>query len=195
MTLQRSLLALALAWLAAVAAIQLLGLGVTPAEVGSSPDALVSGHVWRMLSSSLIVDDDLPLVQLALLAAATAAVLLRYGAVVWWVAALVGHVGSALLTYALLGAAIALGSGSAERTADDWDYGISCVFSAQLGVLCAGGVRRLREGRGDWLDVAAVATTAGALVVFLTDLDWYGTEHFFALALGGTVAVLSDRGR
>lgn len=195
MTLRRSLIALALAWLAAVAAILLLDLGVTPSDVGSSPDSLLAGHVWRLLSSSLIVDDDLPLVQLALLAAVTAGVLLRYGAVVWWVAALVGHVGSALLTYALLGVAIALGSSSAERTADDWDYGVSCVFGALLGVLCAGGVRRLRDGRGDWLDVAAVATAAGALVVFLADLDWYGTEHFFALALGGAVAVLSDRGR
>lgn len=195
MKLRWSLIALTVAWLAAVTTIHVLGLSVTPSDVGSSPDALVAGHVWRLLGSSLIVDDDLPLAQIALLAFATAVVIVRYGPAVWWAAALLGHVGSALIAYALIGVAIALGSGSAERTSDDWDYGISCVFAAQLGVLFAGALRRRREGRGDALDVAAIVGSAGAFVVFLVDIGWYGTEHLFAFALGCAVVALSDRGR
>jgi hypothetical protein len=183
------LIATATAWLAAVALIRLLDPDLSPSALGASPDSVAAGELWRLLSSSLIVDSDLPVLQIALLAAATAIVIVRHGALIWWLAALVGHVGSALLAYALIAVASALGSDSAERYEDDWDYGISCVMAALAGVLFAGAVRRLRGGRGGAADVAlAVATTLG-LVGWLVTIDWYGVEHVFAFALGAGVAI------
>jgi hypothetical protein len=191
--LERLPAAAAVAWLAAVALLEVGGADPAPADVGSSPDSLVAGDAWRLLSSALIVDSGLPLLQVAVMAAVTAVVLVRHGAIVWWLAALAGHVGSTLIAYALIGGGIALGSASAERFADDWDFGISCVLAGEAGVLFAGGLRRLRGGRGDAGDVAlVVATSLGLLATFAT-IDWYGVEHPFAFALGAGTLVAYER--
>lgn len=187
------LIALAVAWLAAVALIRILGVDLTPPDIGASPDALVAGDIGRLLSSSLIIDAELPLLQVALLATVTAVVIVRHGPRLWWIAALVGHVGSALIAYAIIAGGIALGFDSAERIADDWDYGISCVLAAQFGVLFADSLRRLRGGRGhrgDWLLLGA--TTTG-LLGWLATIGWYGIEHPLAFGLGAAVLVLWER--
>ena len=170
----------------------MLGEEPRPPDVGASPDALVDGGLWRLLSSSLIVDADFPGLQLALLGAVTAVVLIRHGAIVWWLAALAGHVGSALIAYALIAVAGQLGSGSAERFEDDWDYGISCVLAALAGVLFAGGVRRLRSGLGGARDVGLVAAATAGLVAWLATIDWYGAEHLLAFALGAWVLLARE---
>jgi hypothetical protein len=180
------------AWVAAVAVIWAVGPDLTPAEVGARPESL--GDVWRLLSSSLIVDSDFPLLQIVVLAAATGLVLTRYGGVVWWLAALAGHVGSALLAYALIAVADALGSDSAERVQDDWDYGISCVLAALAGVLFAGGVRRLRGARGGAADVALIVAVSLGLAGWVATIDWYGVEHVFAFALGAGVLASTGGG-
>jgi hypothetical protein len=192
---ERLLVAAAVAWLAVVALIDLLGAEPAPADVGSSPDALAAGEPWRLLSSALIIDSGLPLLQVAVLAAVTALVLVRHGAIVWWLAALAGHVGSALIAYVLIGGAVALGSASAERATDDWDFGISCVLAAEAGVLFTGGLRRLRSGRGGAGDAGLVAATSLGLVAWLTTIDWYGIEHPFAFALGAWTLLAYERRR
>ncbi|MDO8212546.1 hypothetical protein [Conexibacter sp. CPCC 206217] len=189
--LQWLLTALAVAWLVTVLTIQLLGLA--PADIASSPDWVVDGRLARLLSSSLVIDDVVPLLQYVALAAICAAVLIRHGALIWWAATLAGHVGSALIAYAVIGIAIALDSNSAERAADDLDYGISCVLAAQLGVLCLGSVQRLRAGRGSGLDRFVIVASALALVFFFVTLDWFGIEHQFAFLLGAGVLWLSER--
>jgi hypothetical protein len=52
---------------------------VDPADVGASPDTVAAWELWRLVTSSLIVDADVPLLQIAVLVAATALVLVRYG--------------------------------------------------------------------------------------------------------------------
>jgi hypothetical protein len=101
---ERLLAAAAFAWLASVALIDLLGAPLEPVDVGASPDELVAGEAWRLLGSALIVDSGLAPLQIALLTVTTAVVLARHGAVVWWLAALTGHLGSTLIAYALIGA-------------------------------------------------------------------------------------------
>jgi hypothetical protein len=184
---ERLLGVLAVAWVAAVAVIWAIGPDLTPAEVGARPESL--GDVWRLLSSSLIVDSGLPLGQIALLAAATGLVLARDGAIVWWAAAIAGHVGSALIAYAIIALADALGSDSADRVQDEWDYGISCVLAALAGVLCADALRRWRGGRRTAGDVAILAVVALGLVGWIVTIDWYGVEHLFAFALGSLVGI------
>jgi hypothetical protein len=121
--------------------------------------------------------------QIALTALAAFAVIRLEGPVVWWAAALVGHVGSALITYAIIGVAIALGSGGAEAAADDPDFGISCVLGASLGALFAAGLRRR--------DRVLVASGAAGFVLLLPfSLDWYGPEHPLSFALGALVVAL-----
>jgi hypothetical protein len=183
------LTAAAVAWLAAVALIQIAQPDLSPARLGASPDAVADGELWRLLSSSLIVDSDLPAVQIAVLAAATAVVLVRHGPVVWWLAALIGHVGSALVAYGLIAVAAGLGSDSADRFEDDWDYGLSCVLAALAGVLFAGALRRLRDGRGRARDVVLMAATSLGLLAWLVTIDWYGDEHVLAFALGAGVLI------
>jgi hypothetical protein len=185
----RLLIAAAVAWLVAVALIQLADPDLDPARLGASPDVVADGRLWRLLSSSLIVDSDLAGLQIALVAAASALVIARHGPLTWWLAAVIGHVGSALLAYALIAIADALGSDSAERFEDDWDYGISCVLAALAGVLFAGAARRLRGGRGRRSDAVLVAATSLGLLAWLVTIDWYGVEHVFAFALGAGVAI------
>jgi hypothetical protein len=185
----RALAVLAVAWLAAVAVIEVTGADLTRSEVGASPDTLADGALWRLLTSSLLVDAGLPALQIALAAAVTALVLVRHGAVVWWLAALAGHIGSALLAYAIIAVAHELGSDSAGRVEDDWDYGISCVMAALTGALFAGGVRRIRARTAGPADIALTAAAAIALAAWVVTIDWFGVEHVFAFALGALVVI------
>ena len=114
-TADRALAVLAVAWVAAVAVLQ-AGSVLDPADVASSPDAVAGGALWRLLASGLVVDAPAPVAQLAVVAALTAIVLARDGGVTWWLAALAGHVGSALLAYAGIAIADALGSASASAS-------------------------------------------------------------------------------
>lgn len=198
----RLLTAAALAWLATVVLIAVFGFGIGPSEIGSSPDTLTDGRIPRMLASSLLVEDEWRYPQLALLLFVSLLLLARAGAVTWWLAALLGHLGSALLAYAIIGLAVALGSGSAEAATDDWDYGTSCVLSAQLGALAYGAWRaraaRRRTGlrardaaahaRAEVLDRAILLLAAGSLIFFVVTIGWYGVEHLFAFAIGLAVA-------
>lgn len=184
----------AAAYVALVAAIELFGLGLSPDELGSSPDTLVRGEVWHLLTSALLVDGEVPLLQIALLAAVTTAVIVRHGPRIWWAAALLGHVGSALLAYAAIGVAIVLGNDAADATSDDWDYGVSCVMAAQFGVLFAGAVLRMRRaGRRDPFDLLFVAAACVAFVTWLATIDWYGIEHPLAFAIGAAVLLVAER--
>ncbi|MDO8188462.1 hypothetical protein Q5424_22735 [Conexibacter sp. JD483] len=195
----RLLTAAAVAWLAAVVLIAIFGFGVGPDDVGSSPDTLVAGHVWRLLTSSLVVEDVLPYAQLLLLLLVSALVLLRAGPLTWWLAAVLGHIGSALVAYAVMGVAVLLGSLSAEEATDNVDYGISCVFAALLGALALGAARRTRVRRAGGtpapapyasrrMDLVVLAGAAIAIFFFFVTIGWYGQEHLYAFAIGFAVA-------
>jgi len=192
-TADRALAVLAVAWVVAVAVIE-AGDVLDPAAVASSPDAVADGALWRLPASGLVVDPPAAFAQLAVVALVTALVLVRDGGVTWWLAALAGHVGSALVAYAVLAVADALGSASAERFTDEPDYGVSCVLCALNGVAFAGAARRIRARRAGAIDWLVAAGTAVATVVWLATLDWYGVEHLYAFGIGALVAVLRNRG-
>jgi hypothetical protein len=159
--------------------------GTSTAALESSAELVADGELWRLLTSGLVVD-GVAAPQIALTALAAFAAIRLEGPATWWAAVLAGHVGSALLAYAIIGAAIALGSGSADAAADDPDFGISCVLGATLGVLFASGLRRRNP--------ALVAVAAAGFVLLLPfSLDWYGPEHPLSFALGYAVAVSCAR--
>jgi hypothetical protein len=147
-------------------------------DLQSSADQAADGELWRLVSSGLVVD-GIAAPQIALTALAAFAVIRLQGAAVWWAAVLVGHVGSALLAYAIIGIAILLGSESAEAAANDPDFGISCVLGASLGALFASG----------WRVVGAV----GFVLLLPFSLDWYGPEHPLSFVLGAAVVAGADR--
>jgi hypothetical protein len=147
--------------------------GTSTAKLQASAELVADGELWRLVTSGLLVDGT-PLPQIVLTAAAAFAFIRRCGALAWWAVALVGHVGSALLTYAIIGVADALGSDGAEAAADDPDFGISCVLGATLGGLFASG----------WRVVGAI----GFLAMIPFSLDWYGPEHPLSFVIGALVA-------
>ena len=148
------------------------------ASLQASADLVADGEVWRLFTSALVVD-GVAAPQIALTALAAFAVIRLQGAAVWWAVVLVGHVGSALIAYAIIGIAILLGSGGAEAAANDPDFGISCVLGASLGALFASG----------WRVVGAV----GFVLLLPFSLDWYGPEHPLSFVLGALVVGIAGR--
>lgn len=191
----RILAGAAFLWIAFATAIELGLFGLGPATLGSSPDTLVEGQFWHLFTSSLLVDGAVPVLQMLLVILLTVAVLAVHGAPVWWAAALLGHVGSALLAYGAIGIAIALGNGAADATADDWDYGISCVMAAQFGVLAGGALIDRRRGTFGRLDAFFLVIAALALVTWFAAMDWYGIEHPLAFLIGIAVVWFAERRR
>jgi hypothetical protein len=179
--------ALAVLYFVAVIVVTILERSGTVAvgELQASADLVADGEVWRLLSSGLVVE-GLAVPQIAVTALAAGIVIRLEGAVLWWWAALVGHVGSALLAYAIIGVAVALGSGGAKAAADDPDYGISCVLGGTLGAMFAAGYRRR--------DAALVGMgLAGGIVLLPFSLDWYGPEHPLSFVLGAAVVLWASR--
>jgi hypothetical protein len=153
-----------------VVALELADVG--RASLQASADLVADGELWRLFTSALVVD-GVAAPQIAVTALASFAVIRLVGAVVWWAAVLFGHVGSALIAYAIIGIAILLGSDGAEAAANDPDFGISCVLGASLGALFASG----------WRVVGAV----GFVLLLPFSLDWYGPEHPLSFVLGALV--------
>lgn len=157
----------------------------------SSAEAVGEGEVWTLLTSALEVDGSLPGLQLLLTAIVAGAVIVREGPRLWWAVALAGHVGSALIAYGIIGLAGLLDSTSADRVADDPDYGVSCVLAASLGALAVSGYlgTRRREDPGD--RVALFGGLLGLVALVPLSFGWYGVEHPIAYLLGAGVTALA----
>lgn len=182
--LDRALTVAAVAYYAAVIVFTILlrSGDLNASGIDSSADELAEGQVLRLLTSGIAVEGPLAVPQIALGAFVAAVVIRRERAALWWVAALVGHVGSALISYAIIGLASALGSSAAEDAANDPDYGISGVLGASLGALFASGLRagdRMITGFG-------VAAFVGLLPF---SLGWLDIEHPVAFGLGAAVVL------
>jgi hypothetical protein len=120
--------------------------------------------------------------QIVVGALAAAMVIRREGAFVWWIAALVGHIGSALISYGIVALAAASGSNAAENADNDPDYGISAVLAATLGALLTSGLRAR--------DRAVTAVGIVALLALLPfSIGWLELQHPLAFGLGATVVL------
>jgi hypothetical protein len=182
--LDRALTIAAVAYFAAVIVFTILVRSgdLSAPGIDASADELADGRLLSMLSSGIAVEGPLAVWQILLGALVTAVVIRREGTAVWWVAALLGHVGSALISYALIGIASALGSASAEDAANDSDYGISAVLCASLGALLASGLRsgdRMITGFG----------IAGFIGLLPFSIGWLDIEHPLAFGLGAVVVL------
>jgi hypothetical protein len=167
-------------------AVAVLTATVDTSSLRSSADQVGDGELWRLFTSGLVVEGPAA-PQIALTAIASLLVIRLVGALVWWAAVLVGHVGSALVAYGIVGLAAELGSGGADAAGDDDDFGISCVLGATLGALFAAGLQR-RDPLLVWTGVV------GFLALMPFSIDWYGPEHPLSFVLGAAVVACAGRG-
>lgn len=185
--------AAAAAWLLCVAAIEAARAasgGPTVDDLAATPAGVAAGKAWQLLSSGLLVS-GVPVVQLIGATVVVAATIRLLGARRFWVTALVAHVGSALLVYAVVGVLWLLARSHAQGLIHKEDFGISCVWLGALGALAAYGLgrRRLRAA------YAALLLGVPALVLVLLPTGRLAPpEHAAAWLLGAaTYAALSRR--
>jgi hypothetical protein len=164
-----------------------VGLSGVGHEWYASADRVTEGKVWLLLTSALNVVVELDEAQWALLALTVVAVIYRLGPRLWWAAALSGHIVAAIVSYAAIELAIAFGSGSAEITAGEADYGVSIVLAASLGALTASGLlaRERKSGRMDLADRLALAFgLVGLAGMIAVSYGWYDSQHLIGYVIG-----------
>jgi hypothetical protein len=178
----------AIGYLGLVAAFEVersAGGGPQVSDVASSPSGLLSGQVWRLLTSGFIVAGE-PVAELALTTAAVIAVLVLFGPRLFWRAAFAGHVVATLIAYLGVAALWLVARGDVDQVVDAPDYGISCVLAGTLGALTGAGL----HWRNRWAVPAVVLATVLMLVaVTPIDYDLAGAEHGLAFVLGGIVGL------
>jgi hypothetical protein len=192
----QALLALAGAYFAALVAVALLRATVGAphvADVASSPDAIAHGRIWTLATSALIVSGP-PALEIPGVAVVAALLIRRHGPATFWRAALAGHIGSAVLAYAIVGIVAASGAHLAHHVLHTPDYGVSCVWGGVIGALGVSFVRRLRR-RGQRLAlriVAASYVTLGLLALVIGS-PLLRAEHILAVLLGAVVMLRATR--
>lgn len=151
-----------------------------PAALASSPQGVVRGEWWGLLTSGLVVAGD-PAFEIPATALAVGMLIRWGGAATFWRAAIAGHVGSTLLAYGGLAALWFVARGDVDLgVLDAPDYGISCVWAASVGALLGLHRHRVHPGR------LLVTLSSGAIFFLWVGLkpDLVGVEHLLALALG-----------
>jgi hypothetical protein len=176
----------AVAYVGAVAGLALvrhIGMSVSVHELASSPAAVASGRVWRLVTSAFVVAGP-PIPQVLQTAAVAAAALLLGGPGLFWRAAFLGHVGATIVAYAGVGALWLVARADVDDVLHAPDYGISCVWIGVLGGLLGAVARRSRHTHA-W--VPAIAGAAGFAAATSLSGDLTSWEHLIAFVLGAGV--------
>ena len=154
--------------------------------VGSAAKIL-SGQVWVVPASALIVDRPV-LVGLAAFAVLAAVTLRVCGARTFWLAAAMGHVGSTLLVYAIIGSTRLADPHLFARAVVTPDFGVSAMQGAWVGAITATAWSRAgADQRHRAAVVAGVCAVAGVGWWLHPDPSILTTEHLFAFLIGCAV--------
>ncbi|HEY8028696.1 MAG TPA: hypothetical protein VIE38_04205 [Gaiellaceae bacterium] len=150
----------------------------------SSATRLASGRVWVLPASALIVDRPvlIGLVAFGMLAAAT----LRFCELrTFWLAAVVGHVGSTLFVYAIIGSTQLADREVFAAAAVRPDFGVSAIQGAWVGAITATAWSRAGTDRRNRILVAAgVCAVSGVGWWLHPDPSILTTEHLVAFFIG-----------
>jgi hypothetical protein len=167
-----------------VHAVGLVGLGA----VAASPQQIMSGRLWLLITSGLLVQKPLALSLLSLAALGALALVACGWRVVTW-AALLGHVCSTVTVYAMLALARIPSPALFAAVWSAPDYGVSAIAAAWLGAVASASWRQRGRSLADKapvvLSCAAIAAFAWILRRNLNVLD---SEHGVAFVLGTAVA-------
>ncbi len=158
------------------------------ASVACSPAKVEDGSLWSLFSCGLAVQRPV-LISVVTFAALGVATIALCGAGVTVMSALIGHVGSTVLAYALL---------ATYRLADPHafgslltrpDYGVSAISAAWLGALAVTGwTARNADRRGRAAVVLAVCVVAVFAYMLRRTATILDSDHVFAFVIGVGVA-------
>ena len=154
----------------------------------ASATKIASGQVWVLPASALIVDRPvlIGLVAFGVLAVAT---LRLCGARTFWLAAAVGHAGSTLLVYAIVGSTQLADPEMFASAAVRPDFGVSAIQGAWVGAITATAWSRAgTDHRNRSLVAAGVCAVAGVGWWLHPDPSILTTEHLFAFFIGCGIA-------
>jgi hypothetical protein len=159
-----------------------------------SPADLVSGKLWLLPLSGLIVAGR-SWTQLAALAEVAIALVVLAGARTFWRAAILGHVGSTLVAYAVLGVLALTVPSSVAGPFHAPDYGVSCIWAGSLGALAVVGARRCSSRTAKvWvaagLSAPLVVILSSGFVTAAGTVNLANLEHLFAFVLGVVAAAV-----
>lgn len=153
----------------------------------ASAAKIASGQVWVVPASALVADRPV-LIGLAVFGVLAAATLRFCGARTFWVAAAMGHAGSTMLVYAIIGSARLADPHVFARAVVTPDFGVSAMQGAWVGAIAAtawsqaGADRRRRA-----VVTAAICALAGVAWWLHPDPSILTTEHLFAFLIGCAV--------
>jgi hypothetical protein len=173
---------------AAVAAVSLMTAATSVGLVSVrtfaiTPRAAAQGKLWLLFSSALVADRP-AWVELLAFAGFAIVVLALVGPWVLWSSALLGHAGSTLAMYGVVGGAGLIVPSAFASVLSYEDYGSSAMIAAWVGVIAAV-AWRTRSGSADRLGVAVfVASAASIAWAIRPDFSVLDGEHVFAFAIG-----------
>jgi hypothetical protein len=154
------------------------------ATFAASTAKIAAGEIWLLPASALVVDRPV-YVGLVAFGLIGFAALRICGTRVFWVAAVVGHIGSTLAAYTIIGASRltdpdVFASAFARR-----DFGVSAMQGAWVGAIAAtawAGVGAVPRARA--FVAAGVCAIAGVAWWLHPDPSILTTEHLFAFLIG-----------
>ena len=154
----------------------------------ASAAKIAAGQVWVVPTSALIVDRPV-LIGLAAFALLAVATLRLCGARTFWLAAALGHAGSTLLVYAIIGSARLADPHMFTRAVVSADFGVSAMQGAWVGAIAATAWSRAGTNhRHRALVVTGVCAVAAVAWSLHPDPSILTTEHLFAFFIGCGVA-------
>ena len=150
----------------------------------ASAAKIASGQVWVVPASALIVDRPV-LIGLAAFGVLAGATLRVCGARTFWLAAALGHAGSTLLVYGIIGSTRLADPHMFTRAVVAPDFGVSAMQGAWVGAITATAWSRAgTDHRDRALVAAAVCALAGVGWWLHPDPSILTTEHLFAFFIG-----------
>jgi hypothetical protein len=146
-----------------------------------------AGQIWLLPASALVVDRPVyvGLVAFGLLGFAALRIC---GTRVFWVAAVVGHIGSTLAVYAIIAASRLTDPDVFTSAVARQDFGVSAMQGAWVGAIAVAGWSWAgADPRARALVAAGVCTLAGIAWWLHPDPSILTTEHLFAFLIGCAV--------
>lgn len=153
----------------------------------ASGTKIASGQIWVLPASALVVDRPV-LIGLAAFCLLAMATLRICGARMFWLVAAVGHAGSTLLVYAIIGSAQLANPETFASAATRPDFGVSAIQGAWVGAIAATAWRWAgSDQRARCLVASGVCALAGVAWWLHPDPSILTTEHLFAFFIGCAV--------
>ncbi len=153
----------------------------------ASAAKVAAGEIWLLPASALVVDRPV-YVGLVAFGLFGFAAMLICGARIFWIAAVLGHIGSTLAVYAIIGGARLTDPDLFTSAVAKQDLGVSAMQGAWAGAIAATAWSWARADRRARAAVAAgVCALAGVAWWLHPDPSVLTTEHLFAFAIGCAV--------